>query len=225
MEIQEETKKRHKESERQLLSQFEKEKSSRYKETLHPSNHTIRVKDFVVRRTTFKCIHHNHQVQDIEATTSLIDRKGEVIEARVSAGYCLNCNTFFIMESTFQNLRMKGTPICRISDEKTYLKNNAYVNGMILAQESILMQYGYTVSQEQGLSDVNRRRILALLIDNEVLTRSDIIGYLGFFINQRQHQNKYERAISKWEADLEYISEYKKGIQTLYGVNSICRKY
>ena len=79
------------------------------------------------------------------------------------------------MESTYQNLKMKGTPICRMSDEKAYLKGNILLNGVQLDQESILKQYGYSVSQEDSLSTARRRKILALLVDNKVLTRNDII--------------------------------------------------
>ena len=47
------------------------------------------------------------------------------------------------------------------------------------------MQYGYTVSQEEGLSPLRRQKILAVLIDNEVLTKNDIIGYLDCRLNTR----------------------------------------
>ena len=96
--------------------------------------------------------------------------------------------------------------------------------GMRLSQESILMQYGYSVSQTEGLSDARRRKILAVLVDNKVLTRSDVIGYLDFFISQRKHQHQYEKAIEKWESDREFIAHYKTGSYTEYKVNSISRR-
>jgi hypothetical protein len=129
------------------------------------------------------------------------------------------------MESTYQRLKMKGTPICRISDEKTYLKTNISANGMRLAQESVLMQYGYTVSQQEGLSSSRRAKILAVLIDNDILTRTEIISYLDFLINQRKFQHKYEKAIEKWEIDREFVSEYKTGAYSQYGISGISRKY
>ena len=192
---------------------------------IYQHDSTIRVKDFVIRRTTFKCMHQNHQLQNIDAIIGIIDNDGNIIQSRVPAGYCPNCNIFFIMESTYQNLKLKGTPICRISDEKAYLKSNMSANGMLLAQESILMQYGYSVSQEEGLTSARRRKILALLIDNKILTRSDIISYLDFFVNQRKYQHKFEKAIEKWESDREFISEYRAGDYTQYGVGGIYRKF
>lgn len=185
----------------------------------------ITLQDFVVRRTTFRCLHQQHELKNIDAEVGIIDRYGDISSTKVSAGYCKNCNLFFIMESTYQNLKMKGTPMCRISDEKTYMSGGIAENGMKLSQESILMQYGYSVSQMEGLSDSRRQKILAVLVDNKILTRSDIIGYLDFFINQRKHQHKYEKAIEKWENDREFVSRYRTGSYTEYKINSIRRKY
>ena len=184
----------------------------------------IELEDFVVRRTTFKCLHQHHTLQNVDANIGLIDRLGNIIQAKASAGYCEECKVFFIMESTSQNLKLRGTPMCRISDEKAYMAREVVSNGMRLSQESILMQYGYSVSQTEGLSDARRRKILAVLVDNKVLTRSDVIGYLDFFISQRKHQHQYEKAIEKWESDREFIAHYKTGSYTEYKVNSISRR-
>ncbi len=184
----------------------------------------IGVTDFIVRRTTFKCMHKKHHLQNIDAKIDIIDQKGLVQHETISAGYCPNCNIFFIMESTYQKLKMKGTPICRTSDEKTYLSGATLKNGMRLAQESILMQYGYNVSQIEGLSSIHRKKILALLVDNNILTRSDLISYLDFFISQRNYQSRFEKAIKKWEDDRDFIENYNTGNYTKYGIHGIIRR-
>ena len=85
------------------------------------------------------------------------------------------------------------------------------------------MQYGYSVSQEEDLTAARRHRILAVMIDNKILTKTAIISYLDFFISQRQSQPKFEAAISKWENDREFVSDYHKGSYTKYGVKRIYR--
>ncbi len=200
------------------------EKKQAAQEAIHVHDNNIRVKDFVVRRNTFKCRYNDHKLQNINALINIIDRNGEIKQEKVSAGYCPKCNIFFILESIYQSLKIKGTPICRVSDEKAYLSNNSYANGMKLAQESVLRQYGYSVSQEEGLTSATRRKILALLVDNKVLTKNDIISYLDFFISQRQYNHKFEKAIDKWESDREFISEYKAGDYATYGVGGIYRR-
>ena len=192
---------------------------------IYNHDNNIRVKDFVVRRSVFKCRHNDHKLQNIDGIIGIIDRKGNIVQTNVSGGYCPNCNVFFIMESTYQSLKRRGTPICRISDEKAYLSDSTYVNGMKLAQESVLKQYGYSVSQEENLTDLTRKKILSLLVDNKVLTRNEIISYLDFFINQRKYQPRYEKAIDKWKDDREFISNYRIGEYTQYGVKGIHRRY
>jgi hypothetical protein len=83
-------------------------------EILHTHDNAIHVKDFVVRRNVFKCRHNDHKLQNINAEISLINSIGEIVQSTVFAGYCSNCNIFFIMESTYENLKRRGTPICRV---------------------------------------------------------------------------------------------------------------
>ena len=154
-----------------------------------------------------------------------IDRHGNIRQVTVAAGYCGNCNIFFIMESAYDKLKMMGVPICRMTEEKIYLKGTAFMNGMKLARESILMQYGYNVNQTEGLSSTQRKKILAVLIDNKILTKADIISYLDFFINQRKKQKSMEKDIDKWEDDKEFVLEYNKGSYEKYGVKGIYRPY
>lgn len=94
----------------------------------------------------------------------------------------------------------------------------------MLAQESILMQYGYNVNQMEGLSSTRRQKILAVLIDKSILGKSEIISYLDFFISQRKTQSKFQIAISKWEDDREFVENYRLGEYHLYGVNAIYRR-
>ena len=182
---------------------------------------TIKVEDFVVRRDVFKCMNKDHVLANVNASIGIINKDGKVIQTTVSAGYCKECNTFFILESTFQKLKIKGTPICRITDQKTYMKGKANINGMKLASESLLMQYGYNVSQSEGLTSARRHKILAILIDNSIMTKSEIISYIDFFISQKQSLDKYEKAIEKWNNDRDFVEEYKAGRYTTIGVSGI----
>lgn len=182
----------------------------------------IGIRDFVVRKSIFRCMHANHELENIDAVLRIVGLDCEVKTVKVPAGYCRQCNVYFIMESTYQNLKLRGTPLCRVSDEKTYLTSEL-VNGMRLSQKSILMEYGYNVSQGEDLSSSRRHKILAVLLDNKVLSKAEIISYLDFFIRQRQYQSRYEIAVCKWEQDREFVENYKTGHYTQYGVSAIYR--
>lgn len=113
--------------------------------------------------------------------------------------------------------------LCRVTDEKNYMKSG-YINGMKLAQESLLMQYGYNVSQTEGFTTTGRQKILAVIIDNKIMSKSEIISYIDFFISQRSSNSRMEVAISKWEADREFVENYKIGLYSQFGVKAIYRR-
>lgn len=177
---------------------------------------TIGIKDFVVRRHVFQCMHKKHKLEDLDAVFKIMNKNIQMEEVIVPVGYCKQCKTYFILESTYQQLCKKGIVACRSTDEKSYL-NQTYMNGKKLAQESILMQFGYTVSQAEGLSEERRQKILSVLVDNHILTKNEIISYLDFFISQRK-SDKFALAVAKWELDRKYISNYKAGEYSRIGV-------
>ena len=183
----------------------------------------IGVLDLIVRCNIFKCMHEEHEIQNITAVVKILLEDGREEEIQISAGYCQQCNVYFIMESTYQELKRKGIILCRVTDSKTYAKGG-FMNGSKLAQESILMQYGYNVSQTVGLSARQRQKILAVMIDNKVLSKSEIISYLDFFIRQHGSRNNMGVAISKWEDDREFVEHYRSGEYTKFGVNAIYRR-
>lgn len=88
-----------------------------------------------------------------------------------------------------------------------------------LALQSVLMQYGYNVSQNDGLTDEHRQRILTFIIDNNILSKSEIISYFNFFISQKQKMDNMKWAIMKWNRDREFVEKYKndEGIKVKIG--------
>ena len=97
------------------------------------------------------------------------------------------------------------------------------MNGQKLARESILMQYGYNVSKVEGLSNESRQKILAIIIDNKILSKTEIISYLDFFINQRLSLNNMKDAVAKWKEDRKFVENYKNDVYGQVGVSAIYR--
>ena len=201
----------------------ENKKENKKTEVQKLPNKKINIKDFVVRMNIFKCIHKEHKIIDIVAEVNVINTENKIQSIKISAGYCQQCETYFIMESIYKHLKNNGIILCRISDEKSYIRSISG-NGMDLAKESILMQYGYNVSATEGLSAKRRQRILSVIIDNKIMSKNEIINYIDFFIRQRNNRSNMELAISKWEADREFVENYRIGEFTKFEVNSIYRK-
>lgn len=174
--------------------------------------YSIEVADFVVHTSKFKCMHNGHKIVNIDGIVSIIDQNGNVKKIKVPAGYCASCKLYFILDSTYESLQNKGIPICKVLSSPSYLNEKTIAkDGMNLAEESILKQYGYTVAEHDGLTTAQRRKILSCLIDNGIISKTGVISYLDFFINAKKKLKIYDNAVNKWKSDRAFIVEYKIG--------------
>lgn len=178
----------------------------------------IGVEDFVVRCNVFRCMNKSHEIKDMIGLIKICDENGQNHLMKVPVGYCSECKVYFILNTTYYQLIKNGDILCKIIDEKTYLKSDGLQRAR-LALQSVLMQYGYNVSQNDGLTDEHRQRILAFIIDNNILSKSEIISYLNFFISQKQKMDNMKWAIMKWNRDREFVEKYKndEGIKVKIG--------
>ena len=91
-------------------------------------------------------------------------------------------------------------------------------------EESELYCYGYNVNQTENLTTDQRRKILTLLIDNNLMSKNKIMNHLSYLINSRRNMNNFRYAISKWKEDNEFISKYNKQNLKNYKIATIKRK-
>ena len=69
----------------------------------------------------------------------------------------------------------------------------------------------------------SRQKILGIIIDNKILSKSEIISYLDFFINQRLSLDNMKDAVAKWKEDRIFVENYKNDEYDQVRVNSIYR--
>ena len=89
------------------------------------------------------------------------------------------------------------------------------------------MQYGYNVSQKEDLSSMQRQTILQSIVENGLLSKSEVVSSLNYFINQRINRDTdmYDVAISKWREDRDFILYSDLGIpQRVFGIKSITKR-
>ena len=186
---------------------------------------TFGYKDFLIRCSNFSCMSKGHQMETIEAEIRMLPKNpsNEVYTKIVPAAYCTVCDNYYILDSVYEEMRHGGIPLCPVCDEKVYIRNRENPGGIQFADESILKQFGYTVNQAVGLSAQTRQSLLAVLIDNRVLSKNEIISYLDSFINFRKSEPKYDRAISKWEEDRTFVYQYRMGNYSKYKVSGLYR--
>ncbi|MBE5958710.1 MAG: hypothetical protein E7254_07615 [Lachnospiraceae bacterium] len=166
--------------------------------------------EVVVKQNTFNCDDSGHHIEDFCGIINVLNRNTELEKHKIWVGYCCECEEFFVMKNEFLAISQKGVLLCNIKSETMYNEYNPFENAGNLNDESILKQYGYCVGKNSPLTLEQRRAILSLLIDSNIISRSKILSLLNYFIEMRNNSKKdFSQAISDWESDIKYVSNYK----------------
>ncbi len=168
----------------------------------------VRYADLIVKCNVFRCRIASHPLMNIVTKIPIKDTTGSVKLVEVPAGYCKTCDTYFIHVDTYNYLKSMGRIMCRVIDQHQYetWNENNKLNSM--QSNSILKEYGYTVSKQSSLNSTDRQAILAEMVDNGIITKYEIISYLNFFISLRNRDPSMEDAVDCWKQDIDFISHY-----------------
>lgn len=182
--------------------------------------------DFIVRTNVFHC-DKNHSVETITATVNILKRDGVIVTENLSAGYCKECNIYFILERDYLRLKKSGVVLCQLITYEVYTNSKSTnINSLDLKPESLLHRCGYNVSSTENLSQEQRRGILRRVIDCGLYSVSGLCSYLDWLIdrNSRSSTRDMSNAISKWTSDRDYIASYKTDNARLVGIKSLRSK-
>lgn len=177
----------------------------------------IHVNEFLVRRSYGSHRTNGHSLEPIRATVSILPRSGgNPTPVEFDAYWCPKCRKYFMGEGTYTKLKRRGYICCKVVEEKDLGTKRAgdgiYGN---LASESILHMYGYTVNQQDNLSEAERRTIISFVIENRIQSAQDIAHLLEWLISQRENNPRMSVAVSRWRADLTFVKRYKKPTRTV----------
>ena len=89
--------------------------------------------------------------------------------------------------------------------------------------ESTLRLCGYSVSQQEGLATSERQTLLAKIMKLGVVSKSDIIRYLNYFIAFNGRKAGNELAVDKWESDLCFVRSHEIDSQESVKISDIRR--
>ena len=167
---------------------------------------TVGLTDVLIRGNSFQC--KNHHVQEFAGVVPILTRIGTIENHVISLWYCFDCQYYFVLNQTFQELKAKGVILCRVVDYKTFHDYHPSYNipRFKWNQVSPLRLCGYCVNQNENLSDEQRHAILEFIVDKGILSKQTVMSYLVFFIN---NLNSGQTALEKWTSDYNYISVYK----------------
>lgn len=200
---------------------FEEEQSEKIRELCYLlKTQSIPVKNFLIRTTTMHCINQKHHLQRIKALV-YIDTGKTIKQEEIEAGFCVECNQYFITEIEYQKLCKKGRVCCRVVTLPEY-QEISKVKDFNLAGVSLLRSYGYNVNAQNNLSDDERKRILSFIVENRIESVDRIIGFIEWLI-RRNSNTRLQAACIKWNKDLDYIRRYKP-VEGIVRVDSIYQR-
>ncbi|WP_027219123.1 hypothetical protein [Butyrivibrio fibrisolvens] len=186
--------------------QHQQDTSKNKKHTDQNNKKHIELKDVMVITSMAACEKKHHKLEKIRASVYVITRetlKKELQEFK--AYYCDSCKRFYVLEETYKKLQKIGTICCR----KYTLSELSKIGTNDWAPESILKMYGYSVSQKDGLSDMERRTVLDLVIKNNIMSKKQCIHHIEWCVRQNIRRANMELAINKWNKDIDYLKNGK----------------
>lgn len=189
-------------------------------------NLKVEFADFVVRTNAFYC-NKNHSIESISAYVSVLRQDGVVVGESIPAGYCRSCNCYFILDQDFISLQEKGILLCQLlTYEEYWEKGMQIIRGEELKSQSVLRRCGYTVNANDALSIEQRQGILALVVDNNLYSTTELCGFLDWLISfhGKKRNKNMNAAIEKWKTDRSFIAQYKTENKRKIGVKSIKTK-
>ena len=164
---------------------------------------------FVVRANLFRC-NKKHTIESLEAVIDIVTPSGIVVQKEVPAGYCKECNTYFILSRDYECLHVYGVLLCQLVDNQAYITGDySQLNGQNLKAESLLHQCGYNVGSIDNLTDNQRHEILKRVVECKLYTREGLIGFLDWLINRSRHMTNMQNAIEKWNNDRSFVCTLK----------------
>ncbi len=166
----------------------------------------IELKDVMVITSMAACEKKHHKLEKIRASVYVINKetlKKELQEFK--AYYCDSCKRFYILEETYKRLKKIGTICCR----KYTLSELSKIGTNDWAPESILKMYGYSVSQKDGLSDIERKTVLDMVICNDIMTKKRCIQFIEWLVRHNSSRDNMQSAINKWNKDIDYLRNGK----------------
>lgn len=178
---------------------------------------------FVVLCNAFKC-EKAHHIETIRALIEVLLPDGNTCTEEVSAGYCKDCNKYFILEQDYKTVREKGVLLCQMINEKSYRQNQSIESAFSdLKPESILHQCGYNVNAVENLTTDQRQGILRRVIDNDLYTINGVLGFLNWLIDCNKSSGKRDMttAIAKWQIDRDFVAKYQEELHRRVKVDRI----
>ena len=139
----------------------------------------------------------------------------------MTVNYCKDCKRFFINYVSYETYKHRyGVLIGNIVMED---EGKTVFGDVVLAEASPLKLCGYSVNQQDGYTSQMRQYIISKIIDRGIMSKSDVVRYLEYFISINGRQKRNQLAVSKWNEDLTFTLGYQAKKQERHYITEIKR--
>lgn len=191
------------------------------REIFEEEERLLNYEDVLVRTTNKRCIELGHELIEVNAKVVLLKHVTFTKqEYDVIAYYCSECRRYYILEDEYKRLKSLGIICCKVVDINELNKSAS----ASWADESVLMQCGYTVSQKVNLDSKARHSILNMVIYNEVMSRERIVDFLEWLVRKNSGSKTKMKAVMKWNADIDYLRYGDRPNPADFAIRTIFRK-
>ena len=163
------------------------------------------------------CEKNGHDVIQVTATMIGFDDR----EIRMNVSYCKHCGRFFMSYTTYELYRNRYGVILGNLQLESNSDTKSDRGDMVLADASPLKLCGYSVNQTDGYTTIQRQYIISSIISRGIMSKSEVIRYLEYFININGRRIGNEIALSKWKADLEFTLQFDASKQEIVRIKRV----
>ena len=141
----------------------------------------------------------------IESVTAYVPVSGDALLKEINIYHCPECKKYYINAEQYIGFAKKyGLPNVRLR-----LKATEHISDFSnLREESILHFIGYNVSENDNLSEDERRKKLLHALNTHAMTKAEIISFLEYLIHRSEGNIRFYNACAKWKRDAEFIRNY-----------------
>ena len=151
-----------------------------------------------------------HLVEDVVVKLAYKNPKSKTFDiVSVPMHYCSRCDKYFDMKQSFlQTLQKYNLDINYFAASFEIETGQPIVfKQMDLREFSKLKLFGYSVGSN-GLSTGARQELLDFILENHLMTASEIKSQLQFNIRFIGKKNNMTNAVGDWEKDIDYVNDY-----------------
>ena len=70
-------------------------------------------KTFVIKSHDYACRSKGHTIRDINAVAMVLDKANNIVDHRVTAAFCEECDMLYMTPHAFEQLKKSGIPLFR----------------------------------------------------------------------------------------------------------------